>query len=73
MKKYEIAALSEDEMRERIKEYKAQIATIKFNKAIEPPTNPMILRNLRKDIARMKTLLRQKELAAEKQKNHPNT
>ncbi|MFN3385448.1 MAG: 50S ribosomal protein L29 [Candidatus Thermochlorobacter sp.] len=68
MKKYEIAALSETEMKERIKECKEQIANIKFNKAIEPPTNPMILRNLRKDIARMKTLLRQKELAAEKEK-----
>lgn len=68
MKKYEIAALSEAEMKERIKECKEQIANIRFNKAIEPPTNPMIVRNLKKDIARMKTLLRQKELAAEKEK-----
>lgn len=68
MKKHEIAALSEAEMKERIKECKEQIATIRFNKAIEPPTNPMIVRNLKKDIARMKTLLRQKELAAEKEK-----
>ncbi|RFM22976.1 MAG: 50S ribosomal protein L29 [Candidatus Thermochlorobacter aerophilum] len=73
MKKYEIAALSDDEMRERIKEYKAKIAEIKFNKAIDPPANPMILRNLRRDIARMKTFLRQRELAAEKQKQKSNS
>jgi large subunit ribosomal protein L29 len=73
MKKYEIAALSDDEMRERIKEYKAKIAEIEFNKAIDPPANPMILRNLRRDIARMKTFLRQRELAAEKQKQKSNS
>lgn len=67
MKKYEIAALTEEEMKARIKECKQQIANIKFNKVIEPPTNPMILRNLRKDIARMKTRLRQMQLERAKQ------
>ncbi len=67
MKKHEIAALAESEMPERIKDAKRQIAEIIFNKAIEPPQNPMAVRNLRRDVARMKTRLRQAELAKEKE------
>ncbi|MCS6989111.1 MAG: 50S ribosomal protein L29 [Chloroherpetonaceae bacterium] len=72
MKKYEIAALSPEEMKQRIRELKKAIADIKFNKAFEPPQNPMILRNMRKDIARMKTFLNQQKAKAAKQ-SQPET
>jgi len=64
MKKHEIAALSAEEMKQQISEMKKRIADTKFNMAFEPPQNPMIVRNLRKDIARMKTALNQQKSKA---------
>jgi large subunit ribosomal protein L29 len=64
MKKHEIAALSAEEMKKQIGEMKTKIAEIKFNLAFEPPQNPMIVRNMRKDIARMKTALNQQKANA---------
>ena len=63
MKKFEIAALSEEELKRNIVDSKRRIAEINFNKAIEPPQNPMVVSNLKKDVARMKTLLTQKQAA----------
>lgn len=62
MKKYEIAALSEEELRKQIRESQQRLADVNFNKVIEPPQNPMIFRNLRRNIAKMKSALRQIEL-----------
>ncbi len=72
MKKYEIAALSAEEMKKQIGELKQRIADIKFNIAFEPPQNPMIIRNMRKDIARMKTLLNQQKAKAAKSQSEKN-
>ncbi|ACF13560.1 ribosomal protein L29 [Chloroherpeton thalassium ATCC 35110] len=57
MKKHEIASLSEDELKKQLVELKQRFADIRFNKIVEPPQNPMIFKNLRRDIARMKTAL----------------
>jgi large subunit ribosomal protein L29 len=72
MKKYEIAALSAEEMKKQIGELKQRIADIKFNTAFEPPQNPMIIRNMRKDIARMKTRLNQQKAKAIKSQPEKN-
>ncbi len=72
MKKYEIAALSAEEMKKQIGELKQRIADIKFNIAFEPPQNPMIIRNMRKDIARMKTRLNQQKAKATKSQPEKN-
>jgi large subunit ribosomal protein L29 len=66
MKKHELAALSADDMKQRIKESKQRIADVNFNKQIEPPQNPMAVRNLRKDIARLKTRLNAQKNAQKK-------
>lgn len=62
MKNYEIAAMSSKELVEKIDELENRLADINFHKAIEPPQNPMVFRNSKRDIARMKTRLRQMEL-----------
>ncbi|MBN1928587.1 MAG: 50S ribosomal protein L29 [Chlorobiaceae bacterium] len=62
MKNYEIAAMSSKELIEKIDELENRLADINFHKAIEPPQNPMVFRNSRRDIARMKTRLTQMEL-----------
>jgi large subunit ribosomal protein L29 len=72
MKKYEIAAMSAEEMKQQIRELKQRIADIKFNMAFEPPQNPMIIRNMRKDIARMKTALNQQKAKAAKSQSEKN-
>jgi large subunit ribosomal protein L29 len=59
MKKYEIAALGKQELIDRIKELEDRVADINFYKVIEQPQNPMVFRNSKRDIARMKTRLHQ--------------
>jgi large subunit ribosomal protein L29 len=59
MKKYEIAALNKQELIERVKELEDRVADINFYKVIEQPQNPMVFRNSKRDIARMKTRLHQ--------------
>ena len=63
MKKHEIAAMNKQELVVKIDELQNRLADINFYKAIELPQNPMVFRNSRRDIARMKTQLRQMELA----------
>jgi len=59
MKKYEIAALSKQELIDRLKELENRLADINFFKVIEQPQNPMVFRNSKRDIARMKNRLHQ--------------
>lgn len=66
MKKEEIAALSKLELEAKIRELEDRLADLNFYKVIEPPQNPMVFRNSRRDIARMKTRLRQMEIEAAK-------
>ena len=59
MKKYEIAALNKQELIDRLKELQNRLADINFFKVIEQPQNPMVFRNSKRDIARMKHRLHQ--------------
>ncbi|NTW70516.1 MAG: 50S ribosomal protein L29 [Chlorobiaceae bacterium] len=59
MKKYEVAALGKQELIDMIKELEDRVADINFYKVIEQPQNPMVFRNSKRDIARMKTRLHQ--------------
>ena len=59
MKKYEIAALTKQELIDRLKELEDRLADINFFKVIEQPQNPMVFRNSKRDIARMKNRLHQ--------------
>ncbi|ABB23077.1 MAG: 50S ribosomal protein L29 [Pelodictyon luteolum] len=63
MKKHEIAAMNEKELVERIAELEDRLADINFYKVIEQPQNPMVFRNSRREIARMKTRLHQLQAA----------
>ncbi|MEI8103025.1 MAG: 50S ribosomal protein L29 [Chlorobium sp.] len=63
MKKYEIAALSKQELIERLKALQGRLADINFFRVIEQPQNPMVFRTSRLDIARMKNRLHQLAIA----------
>lgn len=52
----DIATLSK-----KIQDSKLRLKKLKYTHTISPLDNPMIMRHLRKDIARMQTLLHQKK------------
>ena len=60
MKKAEIKKLSSEELKAKIKEAEFNLRKLKFAHAVSSIENPMMLRNSRRTIARMKTELRAK-------------
>ena len=60
MKSAEIKELSVKELQERIEAQKAQLTKLKVQDAVSPVEDPSIIKKSRRDIARMLTILRQK-------------
>lgn len=67
MKMYEIREMSNEELIKRIEEEELNLVDLRFQNATKSLTNTSKIRMTRKDIARMKTLLRQRELEAKKE------
>jgi large subunit ribosomal protein L29 len=61
MKTIEIRELSVKEIEERIENEKNLIFKQKMNHAISPLDNPMKIKETRRNIARLETILRQKQ------------
>ncbi len=59
----ELKGLSEQELTVRAKEDTLRLKKLEFAHAISPIENPMSIRSLRKDIARIKTELQKRALA----------
>jgi len=66
MRAFELRQLSDTELTKRIQEEEDSLANLKFQKVMGQLENPMKIGHIRKDIARMKTILRQRQL-------HPGT
>lgn len=62
MKIYEIRQMSDEELRKRIEEEEINLVDLRFALATKQLTNTAKIRLTRKDIARMKTVLREREL-----------
>lgn len=62
MKTSEIKDLTTDEIREKIETEKAALNKMKMNHAVSPLENPMLIRTTRRNIARLMTELRKREL-----------
>ena len=60
MKSAEIKYISIKDLHQRIETEKAQLAKLKVQHAVSPVENPSIIKKNRRDIARMLTILRQK-------------
>ena len=60
MKSAEIRDIAVKDLQERIEAEKAQLAKLKVQHAVSPVENPSIIKKNRRDIARMLTILRQK-------------
>ena len=66
MKASEIRELSTEELETKLKDLKAELFNLRFQHAINQLDNPMRLGAVKKDIARVKTIIREKELAERK-------
>jgi large subunit ribosomal protein L29 len=62
MKAHELRQLSDAELVKRIMEAEENLAHLRFQKVIGQLENPMKLGHIRRDIAKMKTILREREL-----------
>ena len=62
MKTSEIKDLTTEEIREKIETDKAALTKMKMNHAVSPLENPMLIRTTRRNIARLMTELRKREL-----------
>ena len=62
----DLSQLSTNDLREKIQERHANLNKMTFNHSISPVENPLKIRMERKEVARMKTELRKRELAEAK-------
>lgn len=62
MKAFEFRELSDVELQKRIQEEEEGLANLRFQKVLSQLENPLKLKHLRRDIARMKTILRERQL-----------
>ena len=62
MKIKEITELADKDLREKLEQAQEALKNTKLNHQVSPLENPSLIKAARRDIARMKTVLRQREL-----------
>lgn len=65
MKAAELRKLKKEELEKKVDELKTELLKLKFQQKISGLDNPMAIRNLRREIARALTVIREKELRGE--------
>ena len=63
MKPQDIRELTVEEIQDRISELKEEQFRLRFRSSTMELENPKLINQIRRDIARMKTILRERELA----------
>ncbi len=66
MKTKEIRELTQDELVQKLGDLKTEFFNLRFQLATGQLNNPSSIKNVKKDIARVKTLIRENELKAAK-------
>lgn len=64
MKANKLNAMSSQELLDKEKELKSELFNLRFQQATGELTNPLRIRECKKDIARIKTIVRQREIQA---------
>jgi large subunit ribosomal protein L29 len=64
MKADKVREMSPDELRTKERELQEQLFRLRFQKSLGQEINPLKIRETRRDIARVKTVLRQKQVQA---------
>ena len=62
MKAAEIREMKQEELEAKLKDLKAELFNLRFQLAINQLDNPMRISAVKKDIARVKTIIRENEL-----------
>ena len=73
MRAFEFRKLSDTELKKRIQEEQENLSHLKFQSVVGQIQNPMKVSQIRKDIARMRTILRQREFEQVTQPAATNT
>ena len=66
MKTVEFKNMTTAELNEKLKALKVELFNLRFQHATGQLTNPMVLNTTKKDIAKVKTILRERELAGKR-------
>ena len=64
MKARKFREMQNEELNVKLTELKQELFNLRFNHATGQLTNPMQIHNCKKDIARIKTILKERELKA---------
>lgn len=59
----DIRDMSTDELKDRISQAQEELFRLRFRGATQQLENPSLIKNLRRDVARMRTILRERETA----------
>ena len=62
-KAVDIRDMSDDEIKTRIAEAQEELFRLRFRGATQQLENPSLIKSLRRDVARMRTILREREMA----------
>lgn len=62
MKAADVRDLSGEEIQDRVAEAREELFRLRFRSATQQLENPSLIKSLKRDIARMKTILREREL-----------
>ncbi|HOJ17805.1 MAG: 50S ribosomal protein L29 [Ignavibacteriales bacterium] len=73
MKIREIREMSSDELLKRIIEEENNLVDLRFSHELKQLTNTAKLRSVKKDIAKMRTILRERQSKEESEKKEPLT
>ena len=65
MKASEIREMTAEELNQKLTDLKAELFDLRFQLAINQLDNPMRISAVKKDIARVKTVIRENELSAD--------
>ncbi len=68
MKIKDIRSLTNDELNKKLVETKTELFNLRFQHATGNLANPMLLNSLKKDIAKIKTVLTEREISEKQQK-----
>ena len=59
--------LRDDELQQKLESLKTELFNLRFSHATGQLSNPLQIQNVRRDIARVKTVIRERELRANKE------
>ena len=66
MKSEQVLEMTDKELQTKLNELKSELFFLRFKNATNQLTNPMVIVETRRDIARIKTVIRQREIARAK-------